>query len=646
MSHTTHLHRVFGFARHCNSGGIGIRPIIVDAVSIVCLLLFLTIGLARFEEIRGASDLGVYRGIAMRAEEVDAGTRESVDSEYPPLVTGVFWLVNGVGSRHGDFARAWVVFVCFAAVLAWICLRRFGAEDAALAAAGLFLTTRFLGPQLVFGRYDILMTLALFLSWRAHVHKAYAESAGWLTFATALKAVPLLAFPLLFAATPRRRRLSLFIGAFVAGVISLLLPVAVLGVDGTVSNITFMLSYHGHRPVQLESLWSGLSFLYSALLFRKDPTGFSHMSFANFAPGSLPILAAKLLIGGAILFLLLKGYRSRKERGFGIPLVALMTWSVGVSPVLSPQYVLWMAPLLFAVLCDRILAGRAGGRVAVLFLLTVAVVSLTQWIFPLHYGAVIDQDPTAIIVLNLRNFLLPVIVYHLLVEGGYVRSIGSRLTIPPFRKFFLQYCVDSCAIATGVLLLVSVYPRLFPALDHAVWKSGEETGTVSAWQLSRDFPSDRLQFIASLTVPAFAQHRWFQLRVDDCLEGMTVNGFALPPEAAFCDGSGQGHTIDLAGFMHTGPNTIMIDVKNTGGPMGVHVTTLPTILIRLLLGTALMALLWYALQCYRMVRSLSLSLQAEGPKMFYTLRNIWSRFRSSAQDSWMISVGLKPSRFI
>ena len=646
MSYTTHHHRVFGLGPLLTRCSCRIRPFILEIIGISFLLLFLSVGFSRFDEIRGASDLSVYRDIGMRAEAVYTGSRDQVDSEYPPTMTGILCLVNGSVQQGGDFARAWVLFICIATVFAWICLRCLGREDAAMAAVALFLTTRFLGPQLVFGRYDILMTLALFLSWRTHVHKLYAQSAAWLTLAVALKVVPLLAFPLLIAATPRHRWPSLVIGAVAAGFIALLLPVAILGAEGTRLNIIYILSYHNLRPVQLESFWSGLSFLFSLLVLRKDTTGFSHMSFANFAIGSFPFLAAKILIGIGILFLLIRGYRSRTERGFGLPMVALMTWSVGVSTVLSPQYMLWIVPLIFAVLGDRLLRGMATMRSAVLFLLTISVAGLTQWIFPLHYSAVIGQEPAAVVILNLRNGILLVIVYHLLVEGGYFRSLGSRMSLPSLRTFIPAFCIDSFAVAAGLFLLVTAYPHLFPVVNQSVWRSGEEAGAVSSLQLSRDFPSDRLQFTASLTIPAFAQHRWFSLRVDDCLEGIKVNGVALPASVAFCDAPGPGRTVDLGGFLRTGRNTVSIDVKNNGGPMGLHLTPRPTPLILLILFVTAMVCLWYGMQCYRMAQALSPSLQAEGLKMFYTLRNIWSKCRSSAQDSWMISAGLKPTRFI
>ncbi len=374
----------------------------------------------RFEEIRGAGDFAVYHDIGTRAGEVFMGSRGDVESEYPPMVTGIFWITNTTIPEQGDFATAWVILVCIVTVFCWGFLRYFGAHDAALASVALFLTTRFLGPQLVFGRYDILMTLALFLSWRSHVHGSYAQSAAWLAMATALKVVPILAFPLLFVATPRKRWPSLLIGAFSVGFITFFLSAAILGIHGTVSNITYMLSYHANRPVQAESLWSGLSFLFSSFLSQKDPTGFSHMSFVNNGIGIFPVFAAKFLVGVGMLFLILRGLDSRTERGFGISLILLMTWSVAVSTVLSPQYMLWIIPLLIAFLSERIIQGTADKRIFLLFFLAIATAGLTQWIYPLHYNEVINQERMGIFMLNLRNSLLFIIVYFLLIEAGYL----------------------------------------------------------------------------------------------------------------------------------------------------------------------------------------------------------------------------------
>jgi hypothetical protein len=86
---------------------------------------------------------------------------------------------------------------------------------------------------------------------------------------------------------------------------------------------------------------------------------------------------------------------------------------VALGKVLSPQYVIWLAP--FAALVWARGARAAGALIA-------AGVALTQVEFPRHYFDLVNGETWVVVVIALRNAALVAALALILLEAGAARS--------------------------------------------------------------------------------------------------------------------------------------------------------------------------------------------------------------------------------
>lgn len=173
-------------------------------------------------------------------------------------------------------------------------------------------------------------------------------------------------------------------------------PAYLLGGDTFVQSFT----YHADRGLQLESLatsvliklgWiEGIAFEYGAW----DVSGRGVELLSSL---SLPITGVLLLVTAAVMYRDLRAGRFGPERFAPYAAALVLAFILG-SKVLSPQYMLWLLPLV-----PLAAGGLVGVGVSAVFL--VACWATTQ-IFPTYYGALMDLEPTAVNLLLLRNLLL------------------------------------------------------------------------------------------------------------------------------------------------------------------------------------------------------------------------------------------------
>ncbi len=185
---------------------------------------------------------------------------------------------------------------------------------------------------------------------------------------------------------------AIFFGALGA----FFVPAYLLGGDTFVQSFT----YHADRGLQLESLatsiliklgWiQGIAFEYGAW----DVSGRGVELLSSL---SLPVTGALLLVTAAVMYRDLRAGRFGPDRFARYAAALLLAFMLG-SKVLSPQYMLWLLPLL-----PLAAGGMVGVGVSAVFL--VACWATTQ-IFPIYYGALMNLEPTAVNLLLLRNLLL------------------------------------------------------------------------------------------------------------------------------------------------------------------------------------------------------------------------------------------------
>jgi glycosyl transferase family 87 len=231
--------------------------------------------------------------------------------------------------------------------------------------------------SVVLTRYDLYAAAVTAAAVAALLSGRLRLGSGVLGLATAVKVYPLVILPLVLAVAWRRggkRAVAACAGWFAGATAAVVLPFFVLAPGGVLDALGRQLS----RPLQIESL--GSSFLLAAHhafgLEIAMRSGSGSQNLVGTLPDVLAGVQAALLVG------VLVGLWVAFARGSADPArvaryaAACVVAFVALGKVLSPQFLIWLVPLVPLVRGRRGLA--AGG------LLAVALV-LTQLWFPFRY---------------------------------------------------------------------------------------------------------------------------------------------------------------------------------------------------------------------------------------------------------------------
>ena len=248
-------------------------------------------------------------------------------------------------------------------------------------------------------RYDAVVALTLAISALCavlggrYVYLAYAS----LGFGAAAKLVPALAtLPLTLVGRSPKKTAARGYAVFFGTLALFFAPALLLGGSRFLDSF----AYHAQRGLQVESLASsilikigwieGITFRYGA--FEAQGRGVELASSL-----SLPLTAVLLLL---TTFVMYRAHRSGRLHYSEFPryAAALILAFMVCSKVLSPQYLIWLLPLV-----PMSAPGLAGLGVSVLFL---AACWTTTQVFPFHYGDLLGLRPPGPDLLLARNLLL------------------------------------------------------------------------------------------------------------------------------------------------------------------------------------------------------------------------------------------------
>ena len=334
--------------------------------------------------------------------------------EYPPLVLLPFSLPLLVPLPYYALAFA-LSMVLVAGLIFWL-LVRFQSQQAATR----FLLLLALGAGALFQvRYDLLPAVCLLICLLAAERQRWSLAYTALAFGVALKLSPIVALPALFiaeqqyhkqdkAAQAQRslrwqwRHAALF-ACIVLGVTG---SFALLNARGA---IVSPVSYFFQRPPQIESLQS--SFLWLAHI-----AGVPAQIVSNY--GSLNMLSPLAnqvgWLGTCLCFLgcLLVLWRQWQQRfSLGQAMFALLAVLIITGKVFSPQYLLWLLPLVASVGASRLWLFGWG----VMSLLTMGIYAgyYAQLGNPETAAQTIQTLPGFFFVVGIRNglFLLATLAY-------------------------------------------------------------------------------------------------------------------------------------------------------------------------------------------------------------------------------------------
>jgi hypothetical protein len=328
--------------------------------------------------------------------------------EYPPAALPVF--VLPALAREADYSSAFELLMWACAVAAIVALGiALAAVDASsprlYAAIGFLALAPLALGTVILSRYDFWPGALAIGAVAAFVSRKERLGFGLLGLAVAAKIYPLVLLPLALVWTARRRGTrELWIGlGCLVGVLALcFVPFLVLSAGGMAHSVGTQLG----RPLQIESLGASL-LLAAEQLGLYDATVESSHGSQNLA-GSLPdtlaaLLTAFQLVAVGMVWAVFAA-RDRGREGLLAGSAAAVAALVALGKVLSPQFLIWLLPLVPAV-------SGAGGLAACAVLLA-ALVTTQLW-FPFRYWDVVALEPVGLLVV-VRNVLL-VALYAILL---------------------------------------------------------------------------------------------------------------------------------------------------------------------------------------------------------------------------------------
>ena len=353
--------------------------------------------------------LGDTRVYEHAARMMDAGAipYRDFDVEYPPLATGLFWLVGRAPGGDYQLAFSMTMLVCLiaTALAALLIARRLGLSRVrtVIVVAVIALTPLLLGT-LVQTRYDLVLSALLGWMLVAALHDRFKWAWALLAIATAIKLIPVLLVPaLVLWHRHRRSGRQALVGAtgFAAGVAATFAPFFAIAPHATWR----LFAYHLDRPPEVESLGSSVLNV-TNLDFRRVQSYGSENLTGSWADtfASLSTLLIVLSIAAVALWM----WRALR-RGSGdvagvlvAAVAASLVASVLLGKVISPQYMVWLLPAV-------LLVPGKWGRVAIVSM--IVAMPLTQLVFPALFATFVERGAALPAwLLFARNLLLVLLV--------------------------------------------------------------------------------------------------------------------------------------------------------------------------------------------------------------------------------------------
>lgn len=330
--------------------------------------------------------------------------------EYPPGAIPAFVAPTaGAEDRYASHSK-WIQWLLAAGCVVLVAL---AVTAAGRGVPGVYLATGAVAVapvalgRVTFTRFDFWPAALTALALALLTRRRHRLGGAALAVATAAKIYPIVLLPLAIAYAWReggRSKAKELLAVYAIVAVGVVLPFAALGPGGIAHSLLEQL----RRPLQVESLGSSI-LLAAGQLGLYEPTVVTSYGSQNLA-GTLP--AALALLGAVVGLLVLSSIWLAFARGPGAPADLLAAAAAAVvafvvlGKVLSPQYLIWLVPLV------PLVGGRSGRTAAGLFLLALAI---TQVWAQGRFGEVVALEPIVWLVLFRNLVLMAVLVLLFLV---------------------------------------------------------------------------------------------------------------------------------------------------------------------------------------------------------------------------------------
>jgi uncharacterized membrane protein len=320
-------------------------------------------------------DVGLYGHYAHEMTSGHWPYRDFYDV-YPPLAQPLFFFVRVL---PGPFATSfkWTMALCGAAALVLLVRAMRGSFLRVVVAAGVVAVSPLVIGPVFLNTYDLFPALLTIAAALAFLHERERTTYILLGLAVAAKVFPVVLLPLALIETWERggrdavrRALAWF-----AGVLVLVhLPFAVMGPGG----LRFSYWVQLKRGLEVESLGGGILLVLHRLglhsVTLRDTAAGSRDAVGTL-PDALAVISSVAVVA-AVLYVAWVYLGGRRDRLLAC--AAAVTAFVAFNKVLSPQYVIWLLPLV-----------PAAGIVASGVLVVVLALTRAEWNrFVLPHGSV------------------------------------------------------------------------------------------------------------------------------------------------------------------------------------------------------------------------------------------------------------------
>jgi hypothetical protein len=324
---------------------VAVTAVAVFAFVVECL--FIRGGVLSHEQF---GDVGLYAADAQRMLHGQVPYRDFF-FEYPPGALAAFIVPALVSTAHYTLLFKILMTVLGAATLciaagvatsAGLSLRR-----TALALAAMAIAPLLLGP-LFLDEYDLWPTLITCLALLAVFRGRHSVGAGLLGLGTATKVFPIVIVPAAVVWIYRRsgRRAAVrFLTVAIAVAAALYLAFAALGPGG----VWYSIQIQARRGLQKESLGSALLFVLDQLGLYKAHIAEGNAQWTELTGTSGDALAAVgslCQVAAAVGVAVLATRRRPEPRTLLYAAAAAVAGFVAFGKVFSPQYLIWLVPLV------------------------------------------------------------------------------------------------------------------------------------------------------------------------------------------------------------------------------------------------------------------------------------------------------------
>jgi hypothetical protein len=247
-----------------------------------------------------------------------------------------------------------------------------------------------------------------------------------LTAATWIKVWPA-AVVLAIVATNRRRLSVLVTGAVLSGGVTVAVWLA-----GGLNHLSGFVTEQTDRALQLEApvttpwVWLAALGHNGTTIYQNHEIATREVSGPGAGVAAAAMTPVMFLVLAGVFVLMLVALRRRRDPASLMLLgsLALVTTFVVLNKVGSPQYILWIAPVVTV----GVLTDWAHWRVPAY--LTVAISLLTTLVFPVFYMPLIAGDVGALLLLTLRNGLLVLLLGWSVASLWRMAAPGPRTAVP------------------------------------------------------------------------------------------------------------------------------------------------------------------------------------------------------------------------